>query len=162
MKETEVLRLPPRHVQEDRTGSEIADRFSLVCGGPIYRFQVWLRMAMPNEHQVAKRAGLVILVTWAPLLLLSIAQGQAFGTRVQVPLLHDFAQNIRFLVAVPLLVVAEIIIDPRIRHAVRHFIASGLTPIDQLPAFEKVILKTTNLRDSFLPTLLIVLLAFAH
>jgi hypothetical protein len=142
------------------TGSRVADQFSLVQGGLIYRFQLAIHMAMPNRSGVAKRAFLTTLVTWLPLLLLSLLQGRALGSQVQIPFLHDFSVSIRFLVALPLLVIAEAIIDPRLNHAVRHFVKSGLVPAEQLPAFEEVILKVNKLRDSFLPAILILIAAF--
>lgn len=143
------------------TGSPMIDQFSLVEGGLIYRFQLAIHMAMPNRSGVVKRAFLTTLVTWLPLLLLSLLQGRALGSRVQIPFLHDFAASIRFLVALPLLVIAEVMIDPRLNHAVRHFAKSGLVAAEQLPAFEQVILKMNRLRDSFFPAVLILIAAFA-
>jgi hypothetical protein len=143
------------------TGSPIVDRFSLVQGGPIYRFQVAIHMAMPDRSGVAKRALLTILVTWLPLLLLSMVQGRAFGPQVQVPFLRDISVNVRFLIGLPLLVLAEAVIDPRLNHCVKHFVRSGLVNATQLPAFEEAISKTMNLRDALLPSVLILVAAFA-
>jgi hypothetical protein len=143
------------------TGSHVVDRFSLVEGGPIYRFQVALHMAMPDRSGVAKRAFLVVLITWLPLLLLSLVQGRALGSQVQIPFLRDIAVNVRFLVGLPLLIIAEILIDPRLNRCVKQFVKSGLVNAAQLPAFEKAILKTMNLRDALLPTVLILVAAFA-
>ena len=114
------------------TGSRVVDQFSLIEGGLIYRFQLAIHMAMPNRSGVAKRAFLTTLVTWLPLLLLSLLQGSALGSQIQIPFLHDFAAGIRFLIALPLLVIAEAVIDPRLNHAVRHFVKSGLVTAEQL------------------------------
>lgn len=142
------------------TDSHMVDQFSLVEGGLIYRFQLAIHMAMPNRSGVAKRAFLTTLVTWLPLLLLSVLQGRALGSQVQIPFLHDFAVSIRFLIALPLLVIAEAIIDPKLNHAVKHFVKSGLVAAEQLPSFEDVILKVNKLRDSFAPAVLILIAAF--
>src|SRR2546423_171915 len=91
----------PRSVKElpaSETGSRVVDHFSLVEGGPIYRFQLAVGMAMPNRFGVFQRALLTTLITWFPLLLLSLFQGRAFGSQVQIPFLHDFAAGIRFLI----------------------------------------------------------------
>jgi hypothetical protein len=143
------------------TGSPIVDRFSLVQGGLIYRFQVATRMAMPDQTGVAKRALLIVLITWLPLLLLSVLQGRAFGSHVQIPFLKDIGANVRLLIGLPLLVIADVVIDPRINLCVRHFLTSGLVNVTQLPAFEMAILKTRRLRDALLPTLLLLVAAFA-
>lgn len=142
------------------TGSRIVDRFSLVEGGAIYRFQLAIHMAMPDRSGVGKRALLTSLVTWFPLLLLSLVQGRAVDT-VRMPFLFDFAAALRFLIGLPLLVIAEAVIDPRIRRAVKHFVTSGLVCAEELPAFEAAILKMNRLRDSAVPALVIVVAAFA-
>ncbi|HEY7304576.1 MAG TPA: hypothetical protein VH601_10700 [Bryobacteraceae bacterium] len=151
---------PPR-ITAGETGSPLIDRFSLIEGGPIYRFQTAIGMALPDRAGVLKRALLTTLVTWFPLLVLSLIQGRAFGSQVQVPFLYDFAAAIRFLIGLPLLVIAEAVIDPRLNHAVRHFVKSGLVAREDLPAFEKVILTINKLRDAVFPALVILVIAFA-
>jgi hypothetical protein len=83
-----------------------------------------------------------------------------FGSEVKIPFLYDMAAGIRFLIGLPLLVVAEAIIDPKLNHSARHFVKSGLVSAEDLPAFESVILRTNKLRDSMIPALLIVVAAF--
>jgi hypothetical protein len=143
-----------------RTGSPVVDQFSLVEGGPIYRFQVAIRMAMPDKSGVAKRAFLIMLITWLPLLLFSVFQGTAFGSQVQMPFLRDIAVNVRFLIALPLLVIAELVIDPRLNECVRYFVTSGLVSGPQLPAFEQAIAKTMKVRDGIIPAVVLILAAF--
>jgi hypothetical protein len=143
------------------TPRSIVSHFSLVQGGPIYRFQVAIRMALPDRTGVAKRAFLTTLITWLPLLFLSILQGRAFGSQVQVPFLRDIAVNVRFLLGLPLLVLAEVVIDPKLNDCVKHLLKSGLVNITQRPAFEEAISRTMRLRDALLPTVLILVAAFA-
>lgn len=152
--------LPPLG-ETDETSSPLVDGFSLVQGGPIYRFQTAIGLAMPNRAGVLKRALLTTLVTWFPLLILSLIQGRAFGSQVKIPFLYDFAVNIRFLIGLPLLVIAEAVIDPRLNHAVRHFVKSGLVANEDLPAFEQVILKVNRLRNAIFPAVAILVIAFA-
>ena len=137
------------------------DRFSLIEGGPIYRFQKAIGMALPDRRGVVKRAFLTTLVTWIPLLLLSLLQHRSFDSGIKIPFLSDFAVSIRFLVGLPLLVIAETVIDPRLNHAVKHFVDSGLVTVEKLPAFEEAIRRTNRLRDSALPAILILVAAFA-
>jgi hypothetical protein len=142
------------------TGLPNIDNFSLVQGGPIYRFQVVVGMAMPDRLGVLRRAVITTILVWLPLLLLSAAQDLALGTKVEVPFLHDFAANIRFLIALPLLIVAEAVVDPRLGHSVKHFVRSGLVGRNQLTAFGAELGKIIALRDGMLPSLVIVLAAF--
>jgi hypothetical protein len=148
------------NVSRSGTGYPIVDQFSLVQGGPIYRFQQAIHMAMPEQSGVVKRALLTTLITWFPLLVLSLFQGRAFGSQVQIPFLYDFAAAVRFLIALPILVIAEAVIDPRVKHAVKHFVKSGLVGMEDVPPFEEAILRTNKLRDSRIPALIILLAAF--
>ena len=141
-------------------GSPIVDHFSLFHGGPIYHFQSFIGLATPDCSRVLQRALLAILLTWLPPLILSAIQGQAFGTQVRIPFLSDYATNVRFLIALPLLILAEAVIDPRLRHAVKHFVSSGLVDGKELSSFESTIQKTNRLRDGWLPTIVLVLAAF--
>jgi hypothetical protein len=97
--------------------------------------------------------------TWLPLLALCIAHGTAWGTRVHVPLLHDYSIYGRFLVALPLLIAADVLIDPFIRRVVATF-NSGVIKEDDLPAFRASLERIARLRSSGLVELLLALLAF--
>jgi hypothetical protein len=142
------------------SGSELVDQFSLIEGGPIYRFQKAIGLALPNRRAVFKRALLTTLITWFPLLVLSLIQNRAFGHEVKIPLLYDFAATLRFLVGLPLLVIAEAVIDPRLNRTVKHFPESNLVPPSVLPAFEDVIRRTNKLRNHIVPVIPILILAF--
>ena len=86
----------------------------------------------------------------APLLVLSLAQGVAFGHRVELPFLADFSPNVRFLVALPILVLAESRINRRWRQLVLEFLRSRLVAVAERPAFESAIERINTLRDRVL------------
>jgi|HubBroStandDraft_6_1064221.scaffolds.fasta_scaffold31578_1 hypothetical protein len=143
--------------------SSVAESFSLTQGGPFYRLRLRLRFGQPQEErtQVFRRALFAIVVTWLPLLVLSIIQGLAYGNRLRIPFLHDFAVNIRFLVALPILILAEWSIDPHWRVLVVQFLRSGLVQEPELPRFEAVIGRVTRLRDSVLPEAILVAVVYS-
>ena len=85
--------------------------FSLVAGGPTHRLQQRLGLITPESPHFARRAVLSMLLTWVPLLVLSAAQGLATGHDVRIPFLYDFAAYARFLAAIPLLILAEGLIE---------------------------------------------------
>lgn len=68
--------------------------------------------------------------------------------------------NVRFLITLPIFILAEFGIDRRLRHLVVHFVDSGLVKRADLPAFEAVLDKVTRLRDRILPELMILVIAF--
>jgi hypothetical protein len=90
------------------------------------------------------------------LLVLSVIQGLAYNSHLRIPFLRDFAVNVRFLVAVPILILAETRIDHELRTTVAHFFKSGLVKSTELPSFEAVIKKVLRLRDHVLPEIIML------
>lgn len=141
--------------------SGLVENFSITRGGPLHRLLVWLGQASGERQQVVRRALLAVLVTWFPLLVLSLMQGQAYGSQIKIPFLRDFAVNVRFLIAVPILILAESGIDQRWHILTLHFLRSGLVGEKELPAFDAVIERTIRLRDRVLPEALLVVAVFS-
>jgi hypothetical protein len=131
----------------DKVPSLNLNDFSLVRGGLFYRLLMRSHLVETESHHAYKRAILLALITWLPLLVLSALQGVAIGNTVKIPFLFDFAASVRFLIAGPLLIIAEIIIDPRIKIIVRHFISSGLVQKENLQDFESAVKGVLKLRD---------------
>jgi len=140
--------------------SSLAENFSVIRGGPTYQLQVRLGMAGEERLGVALRTLGLVLVCWLPLLILSLTQGLAYSRSLQIPFLRDFAVNVRFLVSLPILVLAELGIDRRLRAIVIHFVDSGLVKAADLPSFEAGLKKVMRLRDRILPELTILAFAF--
>ncbi len=144
----------------DKLHSAAADSFSLTQGGPFHRLQVRFGFAGEERQRVVRRALLAVLLTWLPLFVLSLVQRQAYGTQTKIPFLWDFAVNVRFLIAVPILILAESAIDQRWRKLVLQFLRSGLVGEKELPSFQSVIEGITRFRDRFLPEALLFVAAF--
>jgi hypothetical protein len=140
----------------DKESSLNLNDFSIVSGGPFYKLIVRLRLVETGSHHAFRRALLFILITWLPLLVLSTLKGVALGSTVKIPFLIDFAVSARYLIAGPLLIIAEILIDPRLRIIVNHFVSSGLVKEEDLPQFESSVKEVSKLRD-FAPVELILI-----
>ena len=133
----------------------------LTEGGPLYRIQGRLKLLSKREPRLWKVACLSILVTWVPLFLLSAAQGTAFRTAtVAVPFLHDFATYTRFLVGVPILILAESLLGPRLADAASFFVTSGLVLEKDYPRFDEAVKRGLRLRDSVIAELILVVCAY--
>lgn len=145
------------------TGFETANqhRFLLTAGGPTYRLEVRLGLMRENSPRILRRAVLSILITWFPLLVLSLSQSTAVGHLVPVPFLHDFAVHARFLLAVPLLLMAETILGPRLAHAASHFVESGLVPPADFERFDSAVANGLRWRDSTFAEVILIFLAYA-
>jgi hypothetical protein len=151
---------PPRDPGAYETAESAVRNFSIVLGGPLYDFLVrrgLVRITLPN---VLRRILVVLAVAWLPLLLLSLKDGVAFGHQVTVPFLSDFAMYGRLLLGFPLLLLAEIVIDPAVRIGVGEFVRGRLVPDEELPKFEKLLRRIQRLEDAFVPEAILFVLAF--
>jgi hypothetical protein len=120
---------------------------SLVAGGPAHRLQRRLGLIDRESPRVWRRVMLAILLTWVPLLILSALQGMATGQLVAVPFLHDFAAYARYLVAIPLLIVADGI-DRQMAGVAAHFVRAGLVPAARHADYESAVRRSGKLLDS--------------
>ncbi len=134
--------------------------FSLVLGGPLY--QLWRRLhaAGPALDLLVRRMIGIPLVAWLPLLIMTVYEGVAIGHAVPVPFLYDFEAHVRFLVAIPLFLLAEVVVHQRIRPVVRSFVDAGIVTPEVLPGFQAAIARALRLRNSLGVELTLVVLVF--
>jgi hypothetical protein len=115
----------PASMFHDKIFPERQD-FSLVLGGPLFQLLRRTHLAGDAMELLRQRILLISLVAWLPLLVLSLAEGQALGGRVAVPFLLDVEVHIRFLIALSLLIVAELVVHQLMRFVVRQFLERNL------------------------------------
>jgi hypothetical protein len=132
--------------------------FSLVLGGPL--FQLLRRAHLTDDALSLLRRRIVVisLFAWLPLLVLSLMQGRSLGGAV--PFLRDFEVHVRLLAAMPLLIVAELVVHRRMLSVVRHFDERQLIPAAQAPRFSAALASAFRLRNSTLAELLLVALVY--
>jgi hypothetical protein len=140
--------------------STYADNFSITRGGPLHWIMVRLGNAGDERQRVIRRALATAIITWLPLLILSLIKGDAYGSHVRIPFLKDIAVNVRLLIAAPIMILAESGVDKRWHVLVLQFLKSGLVGEKELPAFEAVIQRTMRLRDRVLPEALMLVASF--
>ena len=122
--------------------------FSLVLGGPI--FQLFRRSHLTGDalQLLHRRLITITLLAWLPLLLLAVLDSQAAGHAGRLSFFHDIEVHIRFLIALPVLVAAELIVHSRLRPVVRRFVERGIVLPENLPLFHKAVRSAVKLRDS--------------
>jgi hypothetical protein len=130
--------------------------FSLVLGGPLFQLLRRVHLSGDALDLVRQRILILSLLAWLPLLVLSALEGQALGGSVAVPFLRDVDVHVRFLVALPLLIVAELVVHQRMRFVVRQFLERNLIPENALPRFEAAIASASRLRNSVLAEVLLI------
>jgi hypothetical protein len=130
--------------------------FSLVLGGPLYQLLRRAHLSGGALELVRRRAILITSLAWLPLLLLSALEGRALGQSVAVPFLRDVEVHVRFLVALPLFVVAELVVHDRMRFVLRQFLERKLVPENAVGRFEAAVAGVFRLRNSVIGELLLI------
>jgi hypothetical protein len=102
------------------------DEFAIVRGGPSRRLALRLGLARAGAPHRMLKVVLMLLLTWAPLALLSLLAGHAFGGSVKVPFFHDPEVHARFLFVVPLLELAELVVAVSLATQARHLSEMGI------------------------------------
>ncbi len=136
------------------------DSFSLSVGGPLFR--LWLRVRLSGEslELLYRRVVVMVAVAWLPLLLLSALAGQAWGHAVTLTFLGDIETQVRLLVAIPLLIVADAVMHQRGPRLIELFVARGLVPEASLPRFRAAIASAVRLRDAWVVEVLLLTIVY--
>ena len=134
--------------------------FSLVLGGPLFQLLRRAHMSGDALELMRRRVVVISLVTWLPLLALSTLEGHLLGGDVAVPFLRDWDAHARFLLALPLLIGAELVVHERMRHVVNQFRERTLIPAGASHQFEGAIAAAFRLRNSVLAE--VFLIAFVY
>ena len=135
-----------------------ADDFSLVLGGPLYQLFIRARINTDTLGLLRRRVIVIFLLTWLPLLVLSVWAGDAAGGASKVPFFYDIDTHVRFLVAVPLLLLAELVVHQRMKLIVRQFIERGIVQTQSRSEFEAIIGSAMRLRNSMAVEVLLIIL----
>lgn len=141
------------------TGRDIlrdAQNFSLVLGGPLFQLLRQMHLSDDALMLVRQRVIVISLIAWLPLLVLSAAEGHLLGGSLAVPFLLDMEVHIRILVAVPLLIVAELVVHRRLRPIAQTFLERNLIPETAMAQFDEAITSAFRLRNSVLAEVLLI------
>ena len=122
--------------------------FSLVLGGPLYQLFRRSHLSGGALELLHRRILFISLFAWIPLLLLSLIGGHALGGAIKVPFLQDIEAQVKFLVALPVLIAAEMIVHLRIRPVVSKFVERNLVAPEEMPKFQAAIDSHKRLRNS--------------
>ena len=144
----------------DSSSTELDLGFSLTEGGPGTAFMKRLRLIHPELGASSARTALILMtLIWVPLCVLCLIEGVAFSG-VKLPFFCDIAAHTRFLLAVPVLVLADIPVGARLRQVVRHFVVAHLIREEDLTKFQAIVLDTLRFRDARVAGMTLLVLAY--
>lgn len=152
--------------QQDRTASqkqsstdESSDpSVSLVRGGPFYRAQKAVRLIDSNHWYLGRRIVIAISVGWVPLVLLTL-----FSNPSAVPgLLYEYPINVRMLIAVPVLLAGQLLMENIFRRIVHHIHEASLLTPAGMNSLDQTLFTLTRWRDSSIPEFVMVIAIYLH
>ncbi|MDF3848499.1 hypothetical protein [Achromobacter denitrificans] len=134
--------------------------FSVVLGGPLFQLLRRAHIADDALEMVRQRVLVISLIAWLPLLVLAAVDGRLLDGSVAIPFLLDLEVHIRFLVAVPLLIVAELVVHRRLRPIARAFLDRGIIPEASVAQFDEAVRSAFRLRNSVAAELLLIAVVY--
>src|SRR5215813_14157661 len=143
---------------ENLQGVEAGD-FSLVLGGPLFQLLRKARLEGDALELLHRRIILSILLTWVPLAVLAMFSSVGRGSG-RVPFYTDIEVQARFLIALPVLIGAELLVHSRIRLAVRRFLEWRIVLPEQRPAFQRAIESAQKVRNSVVVELALIAVVY--
>ena len=125
----------------------------------MYQMFRWAHLSGPALEFVRRRTAFFWLLCWVPLAALSLAEGHLLGG-AKISFLRDIETQLRFLVSLPVLIMAEIIVHQRLRPLVMNFVERHIVISEELPNFYDAINSAMWLRNSVIVE--IALLVFVY
>lgn len=135
------------------------DDFSLVLGGPLFQLLRKAHLEGDALELLHRRIIAAVVLSWFPLLILSLLSGSV-GSVGRISFFHDIEVHARFLVALPILIGAELLVNARMRTAVRRFIEWRIVLPEQKPAFHKAIDSALKIRNSIYVELTLIAVVY--
>jgi hypothetical protein len=126
---------------------------SLIRGGPFYQAQLMARLIGPRQWNLGRRILFAVAIGWLPLVLIvALLQPGAL-----VALLTDYKVASRMLIAAPILLLGQVLMESKFRMIVSQVREDLIAPAE-MSRFQEAIAWVARLRDSLLPELAIVAL----
>jgi hypothetical protein len=133
---------------------------NLFEGGPPLKIEHLLRLVKPDDPGITRRALIVALISWGPLLVLTMFQELVRHNGSLWGFLLDFGAYARFLLAAPIFILAEAWCLPALGRVTRHFLDFGIVRDSDRERFDSVVRATRRLLNSTLAEILTVILAY--
>jgi hypothetical protein len=134
--------------------------FSLVLGGPLFQFYRRLHLSGDALQMLWRRVLVMTLFAWLPLLFLSVLDGHAIGGDIKIPFLYDAETHARFLIALPALIIGELVVYRRITPLIRRFVDRDIIVTEDLPKLDAAVNSALRIRNSVTVELALLVLVY--
>lgn len=134
--------------------------YTVVEGGLLFSLLRRLHLTDEALGHLRRRTIAFVVVAWLPLVVLSAIDGKLLGGGVVVPFLLDIETHVRLLVALPLLLAAEVETFRRSPPIFGQFVERHLVPESSQPRFRAILASSQRLRNAPIAEILLVALVY--
>jgi hypothetical protein len=133
--------------------------FSLVLEGPLHRLLRRAHLSGSAPQLLSSLAAISILLCWVPLAILSLVQAHLLGG-IKLSFARDIEAHVRFLVALPLLILTETLVRQRIREVARNFVERKVVIPEELPKFYSALNFGARIHNSLVTEIVLLVFVF--
>ncbi|OHB56548.1 MAG: hypothetical protein A2Y07_09525 [Planctomycetes bacterium GWF2_50_10] len=137
------------------------EQLDLTETGLLGRIFIRTGLTRPGKIIILLRILLAWSLAWIPLLVLSIMQGQAYDKNLKIPFLYDFAAHVRFFFAVPIFILSDFFLAPRVKDTILGFLNAGLIKDGQRQIYFSGIKKMQRLNSSIISDIAILFIVIS-
>ncbi len=134
--------------------------FSVVLGGPTFQFFRRLHLSGDELELLNRRLVVIVLFAWLPLLILVMLASPSYKLGLS-SFLRDVEVHVRFLVALPVLIAAELTVHRRLRPLVRRFVDLNLVVPRDLSSFYSSVASAIRWRNSVPAEIVLLLFVYS-
>ena len=96
-------------------------------------------LILSNDSPTATRILVLSGIAWLPLAVLTLIDGTFYTSNITLPFVKDVVPTVRGLVAIPLLVIADNVIEPMMSRVTSYLRVSGVVPEAEQARFDDAI-----------------------
>ena len=105
-------------------------------------------LILSNDANTYTRILLLAGIAWLPLVLLTLIEGTLYAADITIPFINDVAPYVRGLIVIPLLVMADNVIEPMMARTVNYLQTSGIVPESEKQDLSSATEKMAHLMNS--------------
>ena len=118
-------------------------------------------LILSNDEHTGLRILILSGIAWLPLAVLTLIEGTFISDDITIPFVRDVIPYVRALVIIPLLVMADNIIEPMMARIIRYLRESGIVPESEQEALDRGVNRMAHLMNMKRVQLIIVILAIS-
>ena len=121
-----------------------------------FQIQRKLGLAPADGQGFVRRALFWSMLAWLPLVIWAAITGHLTESKGQESLLLHFGVHVRCLIAIPLFILAEKPLQAATHRLLPYFVDSGIVTEKDVPRFREILRDIVQIRDAFLPLIVIL------